>query len=174
MRKLQPDAIVQFAAGIRQRQTSKSPPWGSVNLDPGIAPLTKGRDPIHWSLCKRRPKWSGATVHLIDEGIYTGPVLAYAPVKTRYWGERYPALFARVYESGVQRLVEVLRRLDRGEHWTVEYPEGEHIYRSTISGVETGRFLAPRCPGQILPSKGSKCSQRAYRRTSGGVTADRE
>ena len=45
MRKLQPDVIVQFAAGILQRQIFEIAPLGTVNLHPGIAPLIKGRDP---------------------------------------------------------------------------------------------------------------------------------
>jgi len=153
LRKLQPDVIVQFAAGILQEQVFEVARLGTLNLHPGIAPLIKGRDPIYWALWKREPRWLGATVHLIDEGIDTGPVLAYAPVTARYPGERYPNLFARVYEHGVERLVEVLLRLERGEHWKVEHPEGERVYRSTISGWKLG----------VLELRGA-LSRRLYRR----------
>ena len=78
----------------------------------------------------------GATIHWIDEGIDTGPVLAYAHVEQRFPGERYPTLFARVYELGVERLVEVLTRLERGERWIIDPPQGAHTYRSNISGFK--------------------------------------
>ncbi len=76
----------------------------------------------------------GATVHFIDEGIDTGPVLAYAPVAPLYPGEPYPSLFVRVHKFGVERLVDTLLRLARGERWTIHPPLGERVYRSTISG----------------------------------------
>ena len=134
LRKLHPDVVIQFNAGILQRQVFEVPRLGTLNLHPGIAPLIKGRDPIHWALWEREPAWLGATVHWIDEGIDTGPVLAYAHVEQRFAGERFPTVFARVYQLGVKRLVEVLSRLERGEIWTIDPPEGKRVYRSTISG----------------------------------------
>ena len=77
-------------------------------------------------------------MHFIDEGIDTGPVLAYAPVEPGSPGERYPALWVRIYELEVGRLVEVLRRLERGERWTIEPPGDESVYRSLISGWKLG------------------------------------
>jgi methionyl-tRNA formyltransferase len=136
LQKLQPDVVIQFNAGILQRHIFEVARIGTLNLHPGIAPLIKGRDPIHWALWDRKPEWLGATIHWIDEGIDTGPVLAYAHLEQRFPGERYPAVFARVYELGIERLVEVLSRLERGERWTIDPPQGEHTYRSNISGFK--------------------------------------
>jgi hypothetical protein len=134
LRKLEPDVIIQFDAGILQRQVFEVARIGTLNLHPGIAPLIRGADPIYWALWERKPGWLGATVHFIDEGIDTGPVLAYAPVEPSAQGERYPALFVRIYELGVARLVDVLQWLERGERWTVDPPGGERVYRSIIPG----------------------------------------
>lgn len=132
--RLEPDVVIQSGAGVLKEQVFKIGRIGTLNLHPGIAPLIKGRDPIYWALWELEPKWLGATVHFIDGGIDTGPVLAYAPIEQRFPGERYPELSVRVHEAGVECLVETLLRLARGERWTIEPPPGARVYRSSISG----------------------------------------
>ncbi|BBL79347.1 hypothetical protein RxyAA322_12010 [Rubrobacter xylanophilus] len=133
LRALRPDVIVQFDAGILRRQIFGIPPLGTLNLHPGIAPLIRGRDPIYWALWEREPGWLGATIHYIDAGIDTGPVLAYAPVSPGPQ-DGYPEIFARVYEAGVAQLVSTLRRLERSERWSVEPAQGRSVYRTTFPG----------------------------------------
>ena len=132
--KLEPDVVIQLGAGILQEQVFEIARIGTLNLHPGIAPLIKGQDPFQWALWERRPEWLGATVHWIDEGIDTGPVLAYAPVESRYSGERVATLYVRIMKVGVERLLDALHRLGRGERWTIHPPQGERVYRTVFSG----------------------------------------
>jgi folate-dependent phosphoribosylglycinamide formyltransferase PurN len=132
--RLEPDVVIQKGAGILRRQVFEIARIGTLNLHPGIAPLIKGPYPTHWALWERRREWLGATVHYIDEGIDTGPVLTYAPVEPRYPGERAAPIYVRTIEAGVEHLVDVLCRLARGERWTIHPPRGEHVYRTTFSG----------------------------------------
>jgi len=131
---LKPDVVIQVDAGILRRQVFEAARIGTLNLHPGIAPLIMGQDPTYWALWERRREWMGATVHYIDEGIDTGPVLAYAPVEPRYPGERFPSLLVRTHELGTRHLVDALRRLERGERWTIYPPRGERVYRTIFSG----------------------------------------
>ena len=89
---------------------------------------------MYWALWEQKREWMGMTLHYIDEGIDTGPVLAYAPVEPRYPGERFPSLLVRTTELGVEHLVDALRRLERGERWTIHPPQGERTYRTIFSG----------------------------------------
>jgi folate-dependent phosphoribosylglycinamide formyltransferase PurN len=144
--RLEPDVVIQYNAGILRRQVFETARIGTLNLHRGIAPLIKGPSSMYWALWERKLEWMGATVHYIDEGIDTGPVLAYAPVEPRYPGERFPPLWVRTDQLGVERLVAVLHRLARGERWTIPPPQGEHVYRSSFSGwrlflLETGLAL---------------------------------
>jgi methionyl-tRNA formyltransferase len=132
--KLEPDVVIHFHAGILQEQVFEIARIGTLNLHPGIAPLIKGQDPIQWALWERRREWLGATVHYIDEGIDTGPVLAYAPVEPGYPGERVAPLYVRIIEVGVERLLDALRRLAQGERWTIHPPQGVRVYRTVFSG----------------------------------------
>jgi methionyl-tRNA formyltransferase len=130
----QPDVVIPISAGILRRQVFGIARIGTLNLHRGILPLIRGLDPIYWALWKRKPEWMGVTVHYIDEGIDTGPALAYAPVEARYPGERFPSLFVRATEIGVECLVDVLCHLARGERWTIRPPQGESVYHSHFSG----------------------------------------
>ncbi|QYJ15087.1 Methionyl-tRNA formyltransferase [Rubrobacter xylanophilus DSM 9941] len=143
LREFCPDVIVQFDAGILRRQIFDIPPLGTLNLHPGIAPLIRGRDPIYWALWERQPGWLGATIHYIDAGIDTGPVLAYAPVSPGPQ-DGYPEIFARVYEAGVKQLVSTLRRLERGERWSLEPARGWGVYRTTFPGWRLAALEARR------------------------------
>jgi folate-dependent phosphoribosylglycinamide formyltransferase PurN len=132
--RLQPDVVIQEAAGILRRQVFEIARIGTLNLHSGIAPLLKGQDPVYWALWERGREWLGATVHCIDEGIDTGTVLAYAPVEPHYPGERFPSLYVRITELGTKQLVDALCRLERGERWTIHPPQGERVYRTNFSG----------------------------------------
>jgi folate-dependent phosphoribosylglycinamide formyltransferase PurN len=132
--KLKPDVIIQVNAGILRRQVFEIPRVGTLNLHPGIAPLIKGLHSIYWALWEHKREWMGSTLHFIDEGIDTGPVLAYAPVEPRHPGERFPPLFVRATELGVKRLVDALLHIAQGRRWVLDPPEGARVYRSTLSG----------------------------------------
>ena len=132
--RLEPDVVIQVKAGILRRQVFEIARIGTLNLHPGIAPLIKGQEPGYWALWEQKREWMGATLHYIDEGIDTGPALAYAPVIPRYPGERLPSLYVRTIERGVECLVEALCRLERGDRWTIPPPQGERVYRTIPSG----------------------------------------
>jgi len=134
MGELEPDVIIQSGAGILKPQIFTLARLATLNLHHGIAPLIKGVSSILWGQYERRPEWIGSTVHVIDEGIDTGAVLAYAKVEPERPGERFPSLYVRASEGGVARLVETLERLEAGETWRLPTPPGESVYRSTLSG----------------------------------------
>ncbi len=134
MSELEPDVIIQSGAGILKPQIFTLARLATLNLHHGIAPLIKGMSSILWGQYERKPDWVGSTVHVIDEGIDTGAVLAYARVEPECPGERFPSLYVRASEGGVARLVEALERLEAGETWSVPTPPGESVYRSTLSG----------------------------------------
>ncbi|HYE06119.1 MAG TPA: formyltransferase family protein [Planctomycetota bacterium] len=49
-------------------------PHGIANLHPSLLPAGRGAHPNAWAIARREP--SGATLHLIDAGVDTGPILA--------------------------------------------------------------------------------------------------
>lgn len=85
------------------------PPLGTLNLHPSLLPAYRGPAPLFWALRDGRDA-SGVTVHLLDDGLDTGPIVAQAQVTLPNGASG--AKIERVYgERGGALLVEALTML---------------------------------------------------------------
>ena len=71
--KIMPDYLIMGGGGILKEPMLKAATKGFLNAHPGLLPEHRGLDPVLWSVLKGDPV--GATLHLMDSGIDTGPVL---------------------------------------------------------------------------------------------------
>ena len=67
------DYAVNGGWGIIKEPLLSAPKRGWLNAHPGLLPEFRGSDPVLWALSAGAPQ--GATVHLLDTGLDTGPVL---------------------------------------------------------------------------------------------------
>ncbi|SFF70089.1 phosphoribosylglycinamide formyltransferase-1 [Planifilum fulgidum] len=54
--------------------------WRIVNIHPSLLPAFPGKDAVGQAL-DYGVKWTGVTVHFVDEGMDTGPIIAQEPVR---------------------------------------------------------------------------------------------
>ncbi|SDX09367.1 formyltetrahydrofolate-dependent phosphoribosylglycinamide formyltransferase [Marininema mesophilum] len=54
-------------------------PWRILNIHPSLLPAFQGKDAIQKAL-EYGVRWTGVTVHWIDEGVDTGPIVDQKPV----------------------------------------------------------------------------------------------
>lgn len=80
LRKLAPMAVIVSGTRILSRQFVTSISCPLVNWHAGVTPLYRGVHGGYWALSQRDPQHCGVTVHLIDEGIDTGPILSQAQI----------------------------------------------------------------------------------------------
>ena len=59
--------------------------WRIVNIHPSLLPAFPGKDAVGQAL-DYGVKWTGVTVHFVDEGMDTGPIIAQEPVRDRRGG----------------------------------------------------------------------------------------
>lgn len=71
LQDFRPDYIVSGGAGIVKEPLLTLAPV--LNTHPGLLPDYRGCAPVLWSIRNRDPL--GATLHIMDEGIDTGPIL---------------------------------------------------------------------------------------------------
>jgi folate-dependent phosphoribosylglycinamide formyltransferase PurN len=76
LRSLDPRVVVVNGTRIISRETLACIDAPFINLHTGITPLYRGVHGGYWALAEGRPDLAGTTVHLVDEGIDTGTVLA--------------------------------------------------------------------------------------------------
>lgn len=80
-------------------------PGRALNMHISLLPWNRGADPNLWSFLEDSPK--GVTIHIMDEGLDTGPILAQEEVKH---------LAADTLASSHQRLTNQMVELF-GRHW---------------------------------------------------------
>ena len=76
LRDLQPAVVIVNGTRILSREVLQCVPAKFVNLHAGITPRYRGVHGAYWALVEGRGDLCGVTLHLLDEGIDTGPVLA--------------------------------------------------------------------------------------------------
>jgi methionyl-tRNA formyltransferase len=78
MRGYRPDLLVLYGFNwILPPAVFRVPRFGTVNIHPSRLPRYRGPAPVHWAIRNGDPD-IGVTIHRVDAGIDTGPVLAQA------------------------------------------------------------------------------------------------
>jgi len=88
------------------------PPLGILNVHPSLLPAGRGPQPVFWTLRRGEPV-TGATVHRMDAGFDTGPIVAQAEMKIPE-GIRAPDLEQELMTHGGHLLIEALPKLAAG------------------------------------------------------------
>lgn len=78
LQRLDPAVVVVNGTRIIERETLACIPAPFVNMHAGITPIYRGVHGGYWALVEGRHDLVGTTVHLVDEGIDTGGIIAQA------------------------------------------------------------------------------------------------
>ncbi|MFC2008823.1 formyl transferase [Chloroflexota bacterium] len=112
LERLAPDIGVVGCAGILRPAVFQSFRLGILNIHPGITPHYRGRSPLEWAVLEETQP--GVTLHFIDAGVDTGPVVEQREVPVRPEDD-FDSLYGRAYDVGIELLVNCLRTLARGD-----------------------------------------------------------
>ena len=77
MRALEPDVALVFGTGILRQPFIEAFAGRIINLHLGLSPYYRGAGTNFWPLVNREPEYVGATIHYLDAGIDTGPIIAH-------------------------------------------------------------------------------------------------
>jgi hypothetical protein len=109
-----PDAVAVYGTNlIREPLLSR---WSGrmVNLHLGLSPYYRGTAANFYPLLNEEPEYVGATIHLIDAGIDSGPILRHArPSIVR--DDRPHTIGCKAILAGVDALIASLKQLEAGE-----------------------------------------------------------
>jgi len=89
IRELKPDVIVVNGTRIIRKHILDSTSVHFINTHFGITPMYRGVHGAYWALAQSDPGNCGITVHIVDPGVDTGPVL----YQTRIQPERTDTFF---------------------------------------------------------------------------------
>lgn len=78
MRALAPDVVLVFGTSLLKQPLIDAFAGRVINLHLGLSPYYRGAGTNFWPLVNGEPEYCGATIHFLDAGVDTGPILAHA------------------------------------------------------------------------------------------------
>jgi methionyl-tRNA formyltransferase len=110
---LRPHAICVACFPYRlPREIIRIPRLGSLNVHPSLLPDNRGPDPLFWTF-RRGDKFTGVTIHLMERGLDTGPILLQKRLEVPD-GTSEQLLEQRLADCGAKLLREALSGLAAG------------------------------------------------------------
>ena len=70
-----PDVVLVFGTGLLKRPLLDRFPGRVLNIHLGLSPYYRGAGTNFWPLVNGEPEYCGATVHFMDEGVDSGPII---------------------------------------------------------------------------------------------------
>lgn len=116
LRRLNADVALSLDNALLAEATFSLPRLGTVNVHHGAVPEYRGGPPVFWELADGRER-VGFTIHRVDAGIDTGPVLAEGAVPIKRRGtlrETLEATIPPLHDASLDALEMVLLALGRG------------------------------------------------------------
>jgi Formyl transferase len=127
------EVAVSLDNALIEEPTFSLPPLGTLNVHHGAVPDYRGGPPVFWELADGR-ETVGFTVHRIDAGIDTGPVLAEGEVpiaRRATLRETLAATVPALHEASLDALEDVLAALARGNASERPQDPGSGRHRTT-------------------------------------------
>ena len=117
LRRLEADVALSLDNALIAESTFSLPRHGTINVHHGAVPDYRGGPPVFWELADGLER-VGFTIHRVDLGIDTGPVLAEGEVPIERRGTLRQTLEATIpalHEASLDALEAVLLGLGRGD-----------------------------------------------------------
>ena len=126
LRAAEIEAVVVYGTNLIKQPLIDAYAGRMINMHLGLSPYYRGTATNFYPLLNEEPEYVGATIHLIDPGIDSGPICKHArPTITP--DDQPHTIGCKAILAGVEALVEVVQRLLAGRlhptpQWRVPHP----------------------------------------------------
>jgi len=135
VRAFRPDLGIVLAAPVLKPSLFEIPRLGTINLHKGILPQFRGMPPAFWELYQKSPEL-GCTIHRVDRGLDTGPILLERRIpRPKYATVKGAAL--QLDEVGVRMTCEAAALVLSGRATWTPQPAGGHTYTRPTLALES-------------------------------------
>jgi folate-dependent phosphoribosylglycinamide formyltransferase PurN len=149
MRRLEPEVVLVFGTGLLKSPLIERFPGRILNIHLGLSPYYRGAGTNFWPLVNGEPEYCGATIHFLDAGVDTGPIIAHVrPDMTPADGPH--DVGNKTIVAAASALAEAALALGAGSVRGVEQRgEGRVYKRADFSAAAVRRLYANFASGMI-------------------------
>lgn len=154
LKQWSPDLAIFTGGNILRNQVLKVPRLGILNAHLALLPEIRGMSSPEWSLLCGVP--IGITIHFMDSGVDTGPVLLRREFAAAEGCDSLADLRNKMIAEGIELIAETVAGLDRGTISAVPQADGKKdrqffVMHEQLKAVATGRLKK----GRLNPVGGS-------------------
>ncbi len=117
LRNARPDVVAFTGGGMIRKEMLEIPKIGILNCHLGILPPYRGMDVVEWPLVERdrdnEPPQVGLTIHAMEQGLDTGPILFCQPLEIRP-GDTFRSIRTRIEPTTVELMMKAIRQICDG------------------------------------------------------------
>ena len=106
------DTVVVFGTNLIKPPLLSRWPGRMINMHLGLSPYYRGTATNFYPLLNEEPQYVGATIHLLDAGIDSGPILRHAR-PTIVADDQPHTIGCKAILAGIDAMIHVLHQLDR-------------------------------------------------------------
>ncbi|MBW2152884.1 MAG: methionyl-tRNA formyltransferase [Deltaproteobacteria bacterium] len=132
VRHLAPDLLVlAYVTDIVPKEMIDLSTHGGINYHPSLLPKFRGGSAMNWAIISGETE-TGVTIHMIDEGIDTGPIILQEKVAIEPEDTLKSLYFNKLYPLGIKMIPEAVRLIREGRANPVPQNESEASYQPLI------------------------------------------
>jgi methionyl-tRNA formyltransferase len=137
VRVLQPDLLVLgFVTAFVPLEMIELATHGGINYHPSLLPKYRGGSAINWAIINGETE-TGVTIHFIDEGVDTGPILLQEKVDIAPDDTVKSVYFEKLYPLGIKMIAEAVELIRDGRALPSVQDESEASFQPVISTSDT-------------------------------------
>ncbi len=152
LQQLDIDVIVASGISILKPHIINAVDCKILNLHPGLAPDYRGRYGAYWPVYYEEPELVGVTIHFIDEGIDTGPILMQGRVQYN-WNDYVKTITYKQHQLGGELMIRCLQNYEAAAEKAAR-KKGENSRNFRAMGIceymKAKRWMRRNRRGQVI------------------------
>lgn len=136
LRYLSPDAVAVFGSSLLREPLLETVRGRVLNMHLGLSPYYRGSGTNFWPFYNEEPEYVGATIHWIDLGIDTGPIIHQGRPQIER-GDNPHSIGCKAIIVGTELMIQSLREIEQG---TVQ----SHLQKEGVGRLYRRKDFGPK------------------------------
>lgn len=137
VRELKPDLLVlAFVTEFAPLEMIRSATRGGINYHPSLLPKYRGGSAINWAVISGERE-TGVTIHQIDEGVDTGPIILQEKVDIHPDDTVKSLYFEKLYPLGIKLIARAVALIREAKARPIPQDESQASFQPVIKEADT-------------------------------------